>query len=406
MREEFVGKTFPTPKGGILTVTGWLHNIRKGQGKIYTCSCSICSLDTELFSCDFTITKGHLNSGRCPCACTGFKWNEHQQVIRVSRLCRDRGYTFNGWSGPFTGITTKLDLYNPVTKNSWDTTTIDYLVYGKGDPSTRTIKIIEACKKVWVGKTMESSKCGKITIIEEVGKNQLKIHCDLCEKDPELFGDGTFITTKSGWTSRNCSCGCFGVKGFTEEQWLVLIKRSDSIHGKSRFKNLVGTFTDGSSKITQTCLVKESHKDWSTGCLKGSVVYGKGCPRCAGGGYEVSKAGNFYLVEWFNKDKSIHLLKLGVTNRDVIERVGSQNDCTSLNPKILYTWNNKDGGFVLSLETELKRKYKDILGVDREVLRDGFSEATEFNEDILTTLVEEVTCKLGQPIISQNTENT
>lgn len=49
MEDDFIGTTFPTPDGGVLTVVGW-NGERQGCGsKKYTVECSICSKDKGCF---------------------------------------------------------------------------------------------------------------------------------------------------------------------------------------------------------------------------------------------------------------------------------------------------------------------------------------------------------------------
>jgi len=140
--DSFIGSNFDTPKGGVITVVGISTSPRVDGHKKYLCECSICSKDTELFPDLFESVKRGLTGSksrkpRVICGCTKFKWSESQQVILVKREAALRGYTFSGWSGVFKGAKTKLHLYNPVTGNSWDSTTINNFNEGNGDPTFR-----------------------------------------------------------------------------------------------------------------------------------------------------------------------------------------------------------------------------------------------------------------------------
>lgn len=138
--DDFIGTTFPTPNGGVLTVVGW-DGERSGRTKKYTIECSICSKDTELFLDDFKSTKGHLVNGYVPCGCAKSpRWSEYQYKVRVQRECRVRGYIFHGWVEKFKGCKTKLDLENLKTGNRWGSTNIDRLMRGKGDPEEGKLK--------------------------------------------------------------------------------------------------------------------------------------------------------------------------------------------------------------------------------------------------------------------------
>lgn len=135
MEDDFIGTTFPTPKGGVLTVVGW-DGDRIGTGKKkYTVECNICSKDIELFPNGFKSIKSTLVSGQIPCGCSvGTRWSEYQYDVKVKRKCKEKGYIFHGWEGGFKGNRTKLILENPATENIWGTTNISNFMRGQGDP--------------------------------------------------------------------------------------------------------------------------------------------------------------------------------------------------------------------------------------------------------------------------------
>ena len=82
--DRFVGETFPTKKGGLLTVTGISHRSENGI-KSYTVECSICSQDTSLFKKPFKACKGALVGGSAPCGCGAFRYTKEQYAILVER---------------------------------------------------------------------------------------------------------------------------------------------------------------------------------------------------------------------------------------------------------------------------------------------------------------------------------
>lgn len=77
--------------------------------------CTICKEDKELFGEGlFVATKSHLSSGKVPCGCSkNPKWNESQQVIRLSRKLAKTPYTLVSVSDPYTGQYTSLTLSCP-----------------------------------------------------------------------------------------------------------------------------------------------------------------------------------------------------------------------------------------------------------------------------------------------------
>jgi hypothetical protein len=147
-QKEFIGTTFPTPKGGVLTVVG-VDKVKRGSNARFILECSICSQDKELFPERFLSEKGNLIEGKVPCGCgASVRWDETQYIIKIKRECEKRGYEFKGWVSNFKGVYTKLKLYNPVTENEWYTTNIDkFLNDGNGDPVEGREKTVEGSLK-------------------------------------------------------------------------------------------------------------------------------------------------------------------------------------------------------------------------------------------------------------------
>lgn len=131
--DPFVGSQFPTPKGGVLTVVGW-GSSRNTHNKKFSCHCSVCGEDKELFTDGFMVTKDKLIAGICPCGCSrNHRWAEGQNEIRVQRECIERGYIFHGWAGDYKGNKTYLDLENPETGNRWRSTNLNSFLSGRAD---------------------------------------------------------------------------------------------------------------------------------------------------------------------------------------------------------------------------------------------------------------------------------
>ena len=134
-QREFIGATFPTPKGGVLTVVGCCVE-KLGSNALFKVECSICSVDNVLFPDGFKSVKGSLVKSKVPCGCCGSpRWGEAQFKVLVGRECEKRNYKFLGWSGEFVGTYTKLHLHNLDNGNIWNTTNMDsFLNNGQGCP--------------------------------------------------------------------------------------------------------------------------------------------------------------------------------------------------------------------------------------------------------------------------------
>ena len=88
-QRDFVGTKFPTPRGGVLTVTGVAG--KQGNIALFMVECSVCRDDRELFPDGFTITKGSLEKGRVPCGCSKTpKWSPEQDLIHINRLLTEK----------------------------------------------------------------------------------------------------------------------------------------------------------------------------------------------------------------------------------------------------------------------------------------------------------------------------
>lgn len=131
--DSFIGTQFPTPKGGTLTIK---EVYSSGKHPKYICTCSICSIDKEMFPYGSIIgDKSILRNGGCCCGCSkSSRWNEDQNYIRVKRKCSETGYIFHGWYGEYNKSKTYLDLENPETGNRWNSTNLDSFLRGCGDP--------------------------------------------------------------------------------------------------------------------------------------------------------------------------------------------------------------------------------------------------------------------------------
>ena len=108
------------------------------------------------------------------------------------------------------------------------------------------------------------------------------------------------------------------------------------------------------------------------------------CPSCSKTGYSPDKQGTLYIVKWKTDDKCF--IKFGITNRDVITRVGEQANNTDYKYEILaqYTW--EDGRVADRIEKLIKKcGLFDINVVDKKDFNSGFSE-TIHEEDLYKLL--------------------
>lgn len=106
--DSFVGSEFPTPKGGVIRCMAILSYNKYSQ-KRYVFTCSICSIDNELWPYGrISSIKAPIVRGAIPCGCASkVKWTEDQYVTRLKRSAVESGIEFIGFHGPWKGNLTK-----------------------------------------------------------------------------------------------------------------------------------------------------------------------------------------------------------------------------------------------------------------------------------------------------------
>lgn len=222
-RYEFIGSKFVTPKGGVLTVKYLISE--KIKVAKYILECSICSVDGGLWPCgSIQSNKYNLENGARPCGCSlKTKWKEFQANILVKRMCDQKGYQFLGWSGKYTNFDcTKVKLHNPVTGNTWQTTSISHLLQGASDPQVSINSFVEFSKKddnVYIEEFLSSGKYHNGTKFVR-------------NKDRFTYWDVTCGNCKLEYTSRSESvklghkgCDCsrgFGYKMDVQSEFYVV----------------------------------------------------------------------------------------------------------------------------------------------------------------------------------------
>ena len=94
---DFIGSSFETDKGGVVTVTGVAGKDKFGCA-YFNVNCSLCSEDKELYDeGSFITTKHTFNRGIIPCACSLYLHNKNQLLIIIQRLLVNTGSEFVSW---------------------------------------------------------------------------------------------------------------------------------------------------------------------------------------------------------------------------------------------------------------------------------------------------------------------
>lgn len=114
---------------------------------------------------------------------------------------------------------------------------------------------------------------------DKQGVYKYKIHCSICEKDTELYGDGTFYAYKGGILQGNLPCGCVRNRKRTMHEVLISIKRACE-EAKYEFLGFVDNYVNGKTKAILKCKVHGNI--WKTTNVNSLIHNLKGCPICRG----------------------------------------------------------------------------------------------------------------------------
>lgn len=320
--DKFIGSTFNTPQGGVLTVLGC--NNLKGSKKSYILCCSICSEDKELFPPYFESKKSNLNNGRVPCGCSkSCKWSMLQYETKVRRECSTRNYEFLGF-GAGKGKRTKISLKCLEDDHVWETTSIDnFLHNGRGCTMCSRVSRVEALrlpddthiagflatKAYKMGTTFTRNTKRKTS---EGYFSYWDITCPVCSEDvyvKEGLCSGRFTTHSYTLKRGGLPCRCSGNYKWTQEQREYQIKKLAKEEGLI-FDNWVSLYTETCSKFNWTC--KEGHKCQTT--VDGFLVAGARCMSC------YRESGDFgYFKDKKGDLDSLYLLQLSNASEDFIK---------------------------------------------------------------------------------------
>lgn len=267
--DSFIGSTFPTPKGGTLTVI----SINKGslvnrRARMYVLECSLCSTDYGLFPLNsIQSTKVNLLSGKTPCSCSNFIYKEWQWRVKVNRECKERGYIFHGWVGDFKSAKkTKISLENPATGNKWESTSISSFMMGVGDPVQGNIN----CKNC---KTLDDSRhiqdfllagfTEKYTFTRNVERRAKDgslrywdYTCPICSGDEYVKAglcSGVFTSLAGGLKKGKKACRCGSNYLWTESQREYQIEKVCKEEGLTFKGWSEGGFKNSNSKFKWLC---------------------------------------------------------------------------------------------------------------------------------------------------------
>lgn len=242
----------------------------------------------------------------------------------------------------------------------------------------------------FIGSEFITPKGGFLKVVEIVGRNKsgnalFGCHCSICHEDKELYPD-LFVSTASNLIKGKVPCGCASNPRHTEEQNIIRAIR------KCKEKNITfNGWGNEYSKVIKTKCNLECNVcgfEWGTTNINNLLNHDCSCPSCATSGYDPSKSGTFYIVEWANNNKA--WIKYGITNKKPQTRFTQQKRNTTNQYKVLSLHYFDDGSIPPELELlvkPLKDKYPS--GITKEQMPDGFSETLSIDakEELYKTIL-------------------
>lgn len=133
----------------------------------------------------------------------------------------------------------------------------------------------------WSVKRPKFGVDGQLTVIgwtghAKAGAKHYIVHCTRCSEDPEMFGEGYFRTVKGSLDRGTLPCGCSPVHRWSQEQWILRIKRK----AQEIKMSLISIETSNISSKSLLTLKCESHGEWKTR-VNNLLNMGTSCEKCS-----------------------------------------------------------------------------------------------------------------------------
>lgn len=387
-KDDFIGTTHEV--GGGLIVIG--HNGLTGNKKRYFCKCNICSNDEELWpEGSITTSKSDLNRLRTPCGCASVvQWKQWQQIIRVQRYCKSRGYIYEGLAGKWKGGRTRIILFNPQDNNRW-CPTISNILHNKSGCPKEALRLSgerQRMDKEVTGKVYRI-KGSELTVTEPLprGKNEplnVICTCNICSKDKELWPYGSIKSYKGSLDSGTLPCGCSSSTKLKKWQYKIIIERVCK-ERSLEFRGFKGKYRGCKTKII--LFSKSLNVEWDTSTVSSFINQDITKP-CQG--YNKLLKGRFYVVLWSHIDGK-KAVKVGITNLATESRIKDQAKDTEFTSTILLEGYHNKGRVPYEVERGILKylaPFRKFLS--KEEFPDGYSETFPYDETILEYISESV----------------
>lgn len=317
-QDPFVGKRFPTPKGGTLTITGHFSHRRDRR---YTCECSICSLDAELWpEGSITCIRSQvIDRGVIPCGCSvQTRWKDWQWEVMARRQAHKLGFSFIGFPNGAKAFNSLVSLQCE-KHGAWHTTRIANFLNGHACPKCGVENNAESAlipdstliKKAFSG---ESYKAGTILIPGKCKSSKWTLICPACESDDISIsgvGPSRFSISRKSVMRELVPCRCSPTYRLTVKE----LEHKALSAAKAKGYDFGGWHDPGAKKNTSAMVntVCADHGAFRIS-FANLVYHDRRCPSCAQYGFKSDLDGYVYAL----KSECGAYLKVGITNKPEI----------------------------------------------------------------------------------------
>lgn len=296
----------------------------------------------------------------------GYRWKTAPQNFRKGSGCprcakSERYNNFSEWGDsyrrrygkdcpyhaiePFKGVCINVMFFHPECGHTWSARPANIMT-GKGCPK---------CAAESAARSLRYESFEEFKLAAKVRRPDLKID------EFELIGEFTGVNDKS--LVRHTPCGyefepfmqnlskgqgcprCSRTEIYKDaENWMHVYRLR---HPKSKIE-MTGEYVNSVEKAKFRC---EKGHEWDS--ATGSIMQGGGCPHCAGSGFSSAKPGNLYYIKHFDDSANKHFYKIGITNREVMERFKG----TKVDAEKVKQWRFENGQEARDRENEILKKH-------------------------------------------------
>ena len=131
----------------------------------------------------------------------------------------------------------------------------------------------------------EGTLYGNLTVLGWNGKfgNPKKyiVECSVCKQDAELYGEGLFAMMPGHLRNGGLPCGCADKPNWTEQQYIVRVKRACIKRGIEFLGWTDDEFsTSNKTKVRVKCPDHGEYSSWTLSAMLVSTINHSGCPGC------------------------------------------------------------------------------------------------------------------------------